>query len=455
MSDYITYDFGVNTIYVSLVNGNQILLPTRADLSVQERKRILYENGMDEVIAIPGKYDRDLLKTIYISIHASSQCNLQCKYCFMKERMSENVSLVNAKRFIDLIVNEFPQAYKFIVDPSGSGEPLLKMDFIIALAEYCHQKSKEIGKEVLPMLVTNGTLLSRVYVEQLQSAGYIFGVSIDGYKKAHDEFRVNKQGQGTYDKVIRNIKNIKHKKFLGAAVTLTGAKTNLVKVVKHLYRYFPTISIKPVRRTTGSSIGICEENINTIKDEYTKLNEFVLSKTLQGNLEYLGALLNGDDYYGKFLLRVILNYKVSTRCDAGLGRFSLTPEMNIIACPGSIGIDDLVVGTLNQGLNYNKIDALWEMMIGRKNCVDCEARFVCGGECIVVSYYKSLKLDSVDQIMCDLKRHLFKLSVKFKFELMSKSEEHFYTVYDGCLIKMKRFGEAKDLSQKLMKEHGK
>jgi sulfatase maturation enzyme AslB (radical SAM superfamily) len=58
------------------------------------------------------------------------------------------------------------------------------MDFIVALAEYCKQRSKEIGKEIIPMLVTNGTLLSNENVGRLQSVGYIFGVSVDGYKKA-------------------------------------------------------------------------------------------------------------------------------------------------------------------------------------------------------------------------------------------------------------------------------
>lgn len=438
MSDYVTYDFGANTIYISLVNGNQIFLPNIKNLSQNELELIFHLNKMDEPVESIGRYDRAFFKTVYISIHSSSQCNLQCKYCFMKDRRTENISTVDACKFIDLIIRKYPDAEKYVVDPSGSGEPLLRFDFIIALAEYCKQRSVDIGKEIIPMLVTNGTLLSQEYVDRLQSAGYIFGVSIDGYKAVHDACRVTKTQGGTYNVVIRNIKRIKHKEFLGAAVTLTSEKTNLVKVVKTLYKYFPTISIKPVRRTAISPIGICEENIDAIKDEYTKLNEFVLSKTLQGNLDYLGVLLNGDDYYGKFLLRVILNQKVATRCDAGLGRFSLTPDLNIIACPGSIGIDDLVVGSLNQGVDYSKVNTLWELMSRRKHCDGCEARFVCGGECMVESYYTTGNIASVDHAMCVLKKHIFYLTLIFKLSLFQQNEHIFKAVVSGCNKKARR-----------------
>jgi uncharacterized protein len=403
MEDYILYNLGINSIFVSLLNGNQVLLPKTTNISHEALPQIFHDNQMDNAIPIIDQYDPAFFKTIYISIHSSSQCNLHCKYCFVKKRISRDITLEEAHQFIDLIIGKFPKARKFVVDPSGSGEPLLRMDFIVALAEYCKQRSKEIGKEIIPMLVTNGTLLSNENVGRLQSVGYIFGVSVDGYKKSHNEGRVTKTQKGTYDAVMRNIKRIKHKEFLGAAVTLSSEKTNLVKAVRTLIKYFPTISIKPVRKTADSPSGICEKNIETIKRAYTKFNEFILLKTLHGNLDYLGALVNGDDYYGRFLLRVILNQKVASRCDAGLGRFSLTPDLRIMACPGSLGIDDLVVGSLDQGIDFIKVNKLWEMISGKKYCDGCEARFVCGGECMVESFYSSGNTSTVDRTMCALK----------------------------------------------------
>lgn len=409
---------------------------------------------MDEQIPAQPEYKQALFKTIYISLHASSQCNMKCRYCFMQDRPNVNITIDEAKRFIDFIISEFPKAEKFIVNPTGSGEPLLRMDFIIELAKYCHLKSDEICKEVLPMLVTNGTLLTKENVDKLQSAGYIFGISVDGYKDTHDANRVNKKQEGTYKQIIRNVKNIKHREYLGAAVTLTNEKMDLVKAFKSLSKYFTTISIKPVRSFDNSIDGINENNIEEIKHQYTRLYKYILQRTLKGKLDELGILLNGDDYFGKFILRVILNHKVSTRCDAGLGRFSLTPDKKIIACPGSIGIEEMELGTLDNGLNQKKMNHFWSIQSQRKNCQDCEARYVCGGECMVVSYYYNNQLDSVDEVMCKLKKHLFELAVKFKFELLLYREGLFNAVYEGCQIKADRFKEDKELIVTLKKLKG-
>lgn len=455
MNDYITYEMKNHTIYVSRINGNQIILPNNLNLTNKDLKRIFHKNHMDDEIANTNTYQKELFKTIYISLHASSKCNMNCKYCFMQDRPDVDITIDEAKRFIDFIISEFPKAEKYIVDPTGSGEPLLRMDFIIELSKYCHFKSNEICKEVLPMLVTNGTLLTKENVDKLQSAGYIFGISIDGYQETHDANRVNMKQEGTYRQIIKNVKNIKHREYLGVAVTLTNEKMDLVKAFKSLSKYFTTISIKPVRSFGHSIDGINENNIEEIKHQYTRLYKYILQKTLKGKLAELGILLNGDDYFGKFILRVILNHKVSTRCDAALGRFSLTPDKKIIACPGSIGIEEMELGTLDNGLNQKKMNHFWTIQSQRKNCQDCEARYVCGGECMVVSYYKEKRLDSIDEVMCSLKKHLFELAVKFKFELILQSGELFKTVYEGCQTKANRFKEDKELSNTLKRLDGK
>jgi len=299
------------------------------------------------------------------------------------------------------------------------------------------------------MFVSNGLLLSKENINSLQKLRYIFGISIDGNKKQHDTNRVDKLGVGTHNRIIKNIKKIKHREYLGAAVTLTGANTDLVKVYKHLYRYFGTISIKPVRDLSNTGIGINEKNIQKIIEGYNQLYDYLLRNTLKGKLNKLSVLLNGDDYFGKFILRVILNQKVLARCDAGSGRFSLFTDKNIYACPGSAGIKELMIGSLKEGLNKNKMDLLWREMYRKSECAECEAKYVCGGECLVVSYYKHNRIDRVDDVMCVLKRHLFKLAVKFKFSVLASSEELFCVLYEGCQKKINRFCEDKDLSRTL------
>lgn len=165
----------------------------------------------------------------------------------------------------------------------------------------------------------------------------------------------------------------------------------------------------------------------------------MLSETTKGNLEYIATLLNGDDYFGKFLLRTILGKKVTTRCDAGIGRFSLAPDGCIYVCPGAIDIEELVIGSLEDGINYDVRDKFWEHLTKRVRCEDCFARFVCGGECMVSSYYAANVIYKVDDVMCELKKFLYKLSLLFyKFIYQTNNFEQ---IHKACIEKNKRFEE--------------
>lgn len=451
---YVLYEIGSKTIVVSRNSGDQIMIPSDFVRDPVEFSKILSMQLPELITAPPAPYSSKMIKTVYMSLHGSSRCNLACRYCFMKEREKREISFEEAKTFMDMIINRFPDAGKFIVDPTGSGEPLLRIDFMEKIADYCHRKSDEISKEILPMLVTNGTLLSKENVSILQRSGFIFGVSMDGYKKIHDSLRVFPNGKGTFDRVLKNVKAIKHRDFLGVAVTITGENTNLVKILRQLIRYFPTISMKPVR-SIDENIQIGKTSIPQLKESYDALYVFLLKKTLHGALEYLSALLNGDDYFGKFLLRVFLNYKVITRCDAGLGRFSLSPSQDIYACPGAIGIEPMIIGNMSEGLSEEKTKEIWESLSNREKCRDCEAKFVCGGECLVVSFYSGSNFSTKDPFMCELKRHLFELAVRIKFQLMENRPDLYRIILEGCNRKQHRFDQDIDLANTLEKVKGK
>lgn len=332
-------------ILISKINGKTLTVDQSIYQDKDSLKQLLIQNNMYDEIHFNEAYEKELFKTIFISLHTSSQCNMACTYCFKKDREHYDLTFEDSKRFIDMIIEEYPNAGKYIVDPTGSGEPLLNKKLLYQIGEYCKELSNVLKREVLPMIVTNGTLLDKMTVQELRDAGILFGVSLDGDKASNDFYRKDHTGHSAYKKVIKNIKNIKDRSLMGVAVTLTDKNIDLVKTLKHLIKFFPTVSIKPVRNVDGK-VGINEGNIEQMKAEYSKLFDFLIEETYKGNLEYIAAILNGDDYFGKFLLRSILNQKVSTRCDAGIGRFSLAQDGSIYTCPGAIGIEDLKVGSL-------------------------------------------------------------------------------------------------------------
>lgn len=443
---YMTYETDGHIIFVSMVNGNQMYVNKEDFMDKDLVTRMFEENKMNSAIQSTFPYSKSYFKTVYISIHVTGACNLRCQYCFAKNRTDEKTSFENIKKFIDKIVNEYSTAERFIVDLSGSGEPLLELDLLFKISDYCYTKSNEIQKEILPTFVTNGLLLRPETVLKLQSKGFIFGVSIDGDKKQHDLSRIDFNNQGTYKRIMKNVKKITNKEFLGVAMTIKNGDIDLVKSVKKLRKHFSTISIKPVRSTDEVvDSGINKTNIQHVLKRYTDLYFFLITRTLSGDLQYIKAILNGEDYFGKFIHRVLLNRKVIRRCDAGVGRFSLLPNGDIIACPASISIPELSLGHIDRGIDKEKVKNLWDNSLINAQCESCEARYVCGGECFVVSYYKNQNIKSIDPIMCMFKKHIFELAVRFKCELLLNNEDIFYELALFCTDKEERFERDNDL----------
>lgn len=398
--DYPVYieemDFGV--AYYSKINSNFIVVPYGNE--VEDFELFIENSGLLQPLAPLRKWNAE---TVYLCIHISSQCNLQCDYCFKKEREPIKITINDIRKFIDSAIEIFPDANRYVIDMSGSGEPLLNISYIKEVSELCIEYSDRYLREFQPRLVTNGTMLTVANIKFLQDAKVLFGVSIDGDRRHHDLNRKDKSGNGTYNKIIANIKKIENRNYVGAAVTLTSGNCNILGIVKKLIKYFPTIAIKPVRYTDGRTFDYL--NINY---EYDRFYEFLLRKSLYGDLRYLFAILNGDDYFGKYLSRVFLNKKARTRCDAGVTRLSLASNGKIYVCPSAVDIDDFVMGDIKSGLPIDQIQRYEKRHFNCNDCDSCYARYICGGRCMVERFYNIQNFS-----LCEINRHLYKLAVKF------------------------------------------
>lgn len=424
--------FGDIIVCINTNNGNFFYL-NEDEFNDEESLKIRTSSEVfNAKVEQNSNFNKEQLTTIFIGLHTSTSCNLNCGYCFNKDRTNKNMTFDQAKKFIDLVISEYHQSYKFIIDLTGSGEPLLNIDFIEKVSIYCKKKMNEIGKNIGVLLATNGTLLTPENVKRLQDLNVLFSVSLDGNKKANDFFRKYKNGKGTYKDIIYNVKKIKNKDNLGVSTTVTNINHDLVKNMKIFEKYFSSIAFLHVRALESDG-GYSNNNIEIIKNEYSKLYEFLIEKTVARDFRYIKLLLRGGDYFGRFITRVMLGLKVSTRCDAGIGRFSLDIDGKIYTCAPAMKHKDLCIGNLDDGLFDDKIEKIWNILSIRKGCQDCFAKFICGGECLVVSEETSGTLDSINEISCDLRKHLIKLALLFSGVLRKNHINIYDNLYYYCI----------------------
>ena len=138
-------------------------------------------------------------------------CNLDCKYCFYleKERLYPQKKTASDFRMTDDVLRNYvrqhisQQDVPEITFAWQGGEPtLMGLDFfrraVELQAEYCPPNQR-----IANALQTNGLLLDDAWCEFFRRENFLIGLSIDGPKRIHDEYRVNKAGHGTHEAVMR------------------------------------------------------------------------------------------------------------------------------------------------------------------------------------------------------------------------------------------------------------
>ncbi len=151
------------------------------------------------------------------------RCNIACEYCYYLEkeklypaekkfRMGPDI----LKSYISQLIETSREAGMAEVSFTWQGgEPtILGVDYfrqIIALQE----KYAPEGIQITNSLQTNGILLDDEWGQFLNENGFLVGISIDGPKKIHDRYRLDRAGRPTFDAVMRGLEvlqrhNVEH-----------------------------------------------------------------------------------------------------------------------------------------------------------------------------------------------------------------------------------------------------
>ena len=140
------------------------------------------------------------------TIWLTNYCNMDCTYCYENKKKHEKMSGYKAREVIKFIKKriEVNRLSEYIIRFHG-GEPLLNAEAIqIFLRELKSVKKCKIRYYI----TTNGTLYNEKIEKILVHMDEI-SISIDGNKKIHDQQRIDKNGNGTFDLVIKNYEKIK------------------------------------------------------------------------------------------------------------------------------------------------------------------------------------------------------------------------------------------------------
>jgi uncharacterized protein len=161
---------------------------------------------------------REDTEQLRVTVLTTLQCNFACDYCFQGDhgdynKFAEKMSLETAGKVIDWIEERMDalRPEKFVLTLFG-GEPLLNLPVAYFLAERCRDLCTERGIQPGVSLITNGLLLTSEVVDRLVACGlYGIKITLDGDRETHNRMRPLRGRQGTFDRIIDNVRRVAHK----------------------------------------------------------------------------------------------------------------------------------------------------------------------------------------------------------------------------------------------------
>ena len=214
-----------------VVSSDVAALLARADLDeailvgeeIQDAVALLRDNGF----LVPSHaHDRQALDAyltrvtsdtseLHITLLTTLQCNFACDYCFQGDhgdynKFAEKMSLETAQKVGDWVERELDRVRpEQLTMQFFGGEPLLNLPVLYYLSERLSATTRTRGVKMAITVITNGLLMTPDVVDRLLPHGLKgIKITLDGDRDTHNRMRPLRGGQGTFDRIVENIRRV-------------------------------------------------------------------------------------------------------------------------------------------------------------------------------------------------------------------------------------------------------
>ncbi len=177
----------------------------------------------------------------------AAACNLDCSYCFYLDRAADPYRGSGVQRMTAETLERLVDSFLFYSYPNSAfvfqgGEPTLAgLPFYERLIDLQKRYGRN-GQSVTNALQTNGVLLDDNWCSLLREYNWLVGLSLDGPEAVHDAWRKDRQGAGTWRRVIRAVETLgKNRVEFNVLCVLSTAN---IANARELYRFFRGLGIE-------------------------------------------------------------------------------------------------------------------------------------------------------------------------------------------------------------------
>jgi uncharacterized protein len=315
-------------------------------------------------------------------------CNLGCTYCYEGKRKGKHyMSEVTADDFVGFIKSGVLRNKDGVSLAFYGGEPLLSVDAIVRISKDVGAIAKKRGMAFGFTLITNGTLLTPQIVKKLRPLGLrSASITLDGPQEVHDTFRPFKTGRGSFETIVRNIKNVRSL----IDVHIGGNYT------RERHREFPRLLDYLIES------GLGPDKISSVEFDpvFQENKEFAMPDFHDGCKSMNEQWLRDASLFlrEEILRRGFHTPKIEPAICAVEQQDMLVVNYDgtLYKCPGLVGRKKFCVGSLKTGmLDYYKTHHVgnWK----NNKCLECAYLPLCFGGC---KYMKLLQNGNMRGVNC-------------------------------------------------------
>ena len=377
-SKYVLFAKGPdNSLLYNSANGAIVSIPS---VQIIGDRQITCSESERNELALLGFFDnentvlkqflelrKELSDTLIITISITQGCNFKCVYCSQNDSKDNPII---SEEIIDSIVlyikNCFEEHknYKMLAVDFFGGEPLLGKDRILYF-------KKEVEKILNPEQIsyaidTNGYLLDKTFVSNFEQLYINLTLS---EKSDHDSKRVLFSGEGTFEKIVNNLKNISDwfdgdKRALRLRYNVGRDRSGFKTYIRFIKSNFPFVEYIEIAPIIDFKYNEYKENLN-----YTDFSRWYIEEAVD--------ILAENDLIIEFPNP---NY---SKCRAySMHDIKVFPDGKLATCSTykyndrKSDIRDIChkINSLGAYFETKKNDCLDE------ECLDCDKIFLCGGK---------------------------------------------------------------------------
>jgi uncharacterized protein len=384
----------------------------------REAIQLLKENGFlvadreSEKRALADYFDtvKSDSSELNVTILTTLQCNFACDYCYQGDRddynkFAQKMSLETAARVADWIDREVARVKpeRLAVTFFG-GEPLLNLPVVYYLAERLWADSQARGVEQALSMITNGLLLTEEVVDRLIPFGFrSVKVTFDGDRETHDRMRPLRGGQGTFDRILDNVRRVAGRVRVGIGGNFDESSVDSFPALLQFLKEqefadkLVKVNFKPIVRAAAQQaktiLPLIPVGANGVPMK--PLNGTCMTSVGVGTASACDTCQFLDDKLS-FLREETKRYGFPTPDGVHMGpchvhmkhAHTIGPDGSLYACPGFTGENAMSTGHID-----DRRDPWREEMRGRfdrlspwEECGDCAFIPVCAGGCVTASH---------------------------------------------------------------------